>query len=367
MASAFKRHYFDNAGKISLPNRMGEREFGFQEFGTGEMRRHVSLSDRNGLTLLLAGGPSDVYASCSYYARPDLPMAEKGWKGSDLIFDIDAKDLNLPCREGHTVRVCAGCSAVSRDKACAGCGSTRHSSVSLPCPMCVAAAKREVIKLLGVLVSDLGIPEKAVEVSFSGNDGFHLAVVAPHIERMESRGRRAIARHCMFVGAVPEAFGVLKDTKQSDLDYVLPKPDAPAWRGRLARTLWGTLADRALFIARLDGNVYRQFGAVLREQARAVGATIDVQVTADISRIFRMTGTLNGKSGLQKAPCGDLDAFHPYVDACVLRADDTRVAASCPIGFEIGGLRYGPYDSETVSIPEYAAVYMMAKGLARPA
>ena len=367
MALAFRRYYFESAGKIGLPARMGEREFGFQEFGTGTMRRHVSLSDRNGLTLLLSRGPSDVYASCSYYSRPDLPMAEKGWKGADLIFDIDAKDIGLPCREGHTVRVCAGCSAVSQDKECSGCGSTGYSPVSLPCHMCVAAAKREVDKLLDVLSRDFGVTEEAVEVSFSGNDGFHVAVKAPRLERMDSRGRRDVARHCMFAGAMPEAFGVLKDMKQADLDGVLPRPDAPAWKGRLARALWGTLADREIFIARLDGNVHRQFGAVLREQTRKAGVIMDMQVTADTSRIFRMTGTLSGKSGLLKAPCADIGPFDPYVDACVIRSNEARVTASCPICFEIGGTRCGPYNSETVSVPEYAAVYMMAKGLARPA
>ena len=34
---------------------------------------------------------------------PNLSMNEKDWKEADLIFDIDAKDLNLPCREHHTV------------------------------------------------------------------------------------------------------------------------------------------------------------------------------------------------------------------------------------------------------------------------
>ena len=38
-----------------------------------------------------------------------LPMNEKDWKEADLIFDIDAKDLNLPCRESHTISICNEC------------------------------------------------------------------------------------------------------------------------------------------------------------------------------------------------------------------------------------------------------------------
>ena len=49
--------------------------------------------------------PSDVYCSNGYYSFPNLPMNEKDWKEADLIFDIDAKDLNLSCREN----ICSKC------------------------------------------------------------------------------------------------------------------------------------------------------------------------------------------------------------------------------------------------------------------
>ena len=67
------------------------------------MTRHISIKDDKELHLMLMQNiPSDVYCSNAYYTYFQiLPMNEKDWKEADLIFDIDAKDLNLPCREGH--------------------------------------------------------------------------------------------------------------------------------------------------------------------------------------------------------------------------------------------------------------------------
>ena len=45
--------------------------------------------------MLMTNLPCDVFCSNGYYSFPNLPMAEKDWKEADLIFDIDAKDLNL--------------------------------------------------------------------------------------------------------------------------------------------------------------------------------------------------------------------------------------------------------------------------------
>ena len=40
-------------------------------------------------------------------------MNEKDWKEADLIFDIDAKDLNLECRKSHTISKCNECNEIS--------------------------------------------------------------------------------------------------------------------------------------------------------------------------------------------------------------------------------------------------------------
>src|SRR4030066_2363810 len=102
--------------------------------------------------MLITNLPSDVYCSNAYYSFPNLPMSEKNWKEADLIFDIDAKDLNLDCRREHTCIKCFSCGGVSAlQSTCPTCQSTKIAKKSLTCKNCIDGAKEEVIKLKKIL------------------------------------------------------------------------------------------------------------------------------------------------------------------------------------------------------------------------
>ena len=61
--------------------------------------RHFSFRNIGELlAILIREAPSDIYCSNGFYRFPTYPMQEKQWGGADLIFDIDAKDLQLPVR-----------------------------------------------------------------------------------------------------------------------------------------------------------------------------------------------------------------------------------------------------------------------------
>ena len=147
--SAIKEYYFNHFDLIGVPTKISQREFGYQKINGG-MTRHIAIRDVKELHLLLMREtPSDVYCSNAYYSFPNMPMSEKDWKGADLIFDIDAKDLGLSCRNDHSVSRCSGCHGVSAGKAasCASCGSSKSETVSVACKNCMTEAKREVRKL----------------------------------------------------------------------------------------------------------------------------------------------------------------------------------------------------------------------------
>ena len=94
--SALKEYYFNRFDVVHVPVRASEREFGYQKINGG-MIRHLAIKNDKELHLLLMKEiPSDVYCSNAYYSFPNLPMAEKDWKGADLIFDIDAIDQQFP-------------------------------------------------------------------------------------------------------------------------------------------------------------------------------------------------------------------------------------------------------------------------------
>ena len=142
LEDSFKKYYFNHFDLITSPQRTSEREFGYQKFNSG-MFRHISLKENKELHLLFMQNiPSDVYCSNAYYAFPNSPMSEKDWKEADLIFDIDAKDLNLPCRKNHTVSICNECNEISKDTSqCVKCNSTKLEKKSLPCKNCIGCIK----------------------------------------------------------------------------------------------------------------------------------------------------------------------------------------------------------------------------------
>src|SRR5438309_9314495 len=166
---AFKEYYFNRFDVVHVPLRASEREFGYQKINGG-MIRHLAIKNDKELHLLLMKEiPSDVYCSNAYYSFPNLPMAEKDWKGADLIFDIDAKDLALSCRKDHSIFKCVSCQAVTKDHLpkCVKCGSTRFESTSVTCKNCINESKKEVRKLAEILTSDLAIKKEEIEVYFS--------------------------------------------------------------------------------------------------------------------------------------------------------------------------------------------------------
>ena len=363
----FKRYYFESAAGIKAPLQVGQREFGYQRFN-GSMVRHLALKDENEMRLMLvSNAPAGAYCSNAYYSFPDLEMDQKDWKGADLIFDIDAKDLALKCRESHTVLLCRDCQAPGVDASpCGRCSSTRRSSVSVTCSKCMDASKAEVTKLKEILTDDFGIGSGNIQTYFSGNEGFHVYAYTPGLEGLDSRERNELVDYIRFSGAIPDRFGMTKGQKRN-LDLTLPKPDEVGWGGRVARHLFRNKTTRRKFIAGLGDGAYGAYQEELREAAASIGVRIDPHVTTDTHRIFRMPGSINGKSGLAKVLCADLDGFDPYSEACVLDGSPLEVTANCPVSFRLKGADLGPYRGERASVPGYAAAYMICKGLATAA
>jgi DNA primase small subunit len=76
-----------------------------------------------------------------------------------------------------------------------------------------------------------------------------------------------------------------------------------------------------------------------------------------------MPGTLHGNSGLLKMRVDSLEAFDPQNHPVVLGGETVKVHIYYSPEFFLKGTRFGPYNSSTVQIPIYAAVYLLARGL----
>jgi DNA primase small subunit len=357
---SLKKYYFDHSDLIHTPANPEKREFGYQKFNSG-MNRHISLkSDKELHILLLTQSPADVYCSNARYLFPSLPMAEKEWQDAELIFDIDSKDLNLPCRTGHTIKKCTNCKNITNQDKCPQCNSAKFETASLLCKDCILAAKGEVKKLLNILESDLGIKENA-EVYFSGNEGFHIHVTNSSYEKLDSRQRAELVDYLMFKGAVPETFGA----RQSNFNKsTFPDVDEKGWPGRFSKQVFSSKSNKAKISRQIISDGYVALKKKLEEIQRQLGVQLDPNVTIDVHRIFRLGGTINSKSGLAKTLCSDLSRFNPASDSCFIDDDSVTVLADCPVEFKLKNKKFGPYKKEQVSIPKYAAVYMICKGCA---
>jgi len=362
LEDTFKKFYFEHFDLLHVPDNPHQREFGYQKFNGG-MNRHISLkSDKELHLLLMQKKPSDVYCSNARYTFPNLPMNEKDWQNAELIFDIDAKDLRKEHPQDNTIIKCSDCNEISSlNDFCPNCKSTKLSFTTLTCNDCINSTKDEVVKLNQILTNDLGINQQSIKVFFSGNEGFHIYVPKSEYEDVGSRERAEIADYIMFRGTIPETFGFRKFNMNKSS---LPKFEDNGWSGRLAKHLYGTKSNRAKVSQEVISGGYAVFQKRLEDFRDSIGIKIDPNVTQDIHRIFRLPGSINSKSGLTKIFVEDLKKFDPYADACFIDDDEIEIAANCPIEFSLKNKKFGPFNNEQTSVPKFAAVYMICKGIA---
>ncbi|MER3408343.1 MAG: DNA primase, partial [Nitrososphaera sp.] len=196
--AAFREYYFRQK-TIEAPSEIGQREFGYAQFGVPGMVRHLSFKSIGELVATLVREvPSDIYCSNALYRFPPLPMQEKQWLGADLIFDIDGKDLDLPCVPSHSYPVCASCGHVSapydmekeKGYACPACGAAKAAQhVVIPCHKCTDGSKKAARRLVDILTHDLGIDRRNIDLYFSGNNGFHFHIRDDSYRPLESQAR----------------------------------------------------------------------------------------------------------------------------------------------------------------------------------
>lgn len=369
--AAFREYYFKQK-LVESPESIEQREFGYSQFGMPGMVRHLSFKNAGELTATLVREvPSDVYCSNALYRFPTLPMQEKQWQGADLIFDIDGKDLHLPCVPSHSYPVCSNCGhaspPVEKEYVCAACGGKKADYVSIPCGKCIEGSKKEAARLAEFLTGDLGIAKENIHVFFSGNNGFHFHVSDGSYRPLDSQARSDLVGYLAGVGLIAESIGVRR-SPGSDLAFVkFPKSGLDfGWRKRVAEELDVSVSStiRLTNIVKEKGG-YSAFKAELDRITRLLGVRIDPQVTTDVHRVFRLPGTLNSKSGLAKFRCSldGLDSFDPFVDACVLGSTKVQVRMKTHAKARLKGQTFS-ISKEEAELPAFAAVYFICKGLA---
>jgi DNA primase small subunit len=337
----FREHYFNHHEDVEIPSTLESREFGYIPFGKG-MIRHLSYKTSGELAAdLVKQAPSSVFCSNATYSNPTLPMDDKGWKGAELIFDIDASAIPTSCRARHSFWACKTCGKIirstERPARCPKCeGTASPTQLHWSCAECLGATKDHVLRLINFLVMDFGVSSADIKVYFSGNRGYHLHVDDQRFEQMEPQARAEIANYIRGTG--------LLHSRGADHHHSSGVADikSEGWFGRMAPT-----------------------STSIKDPLAAFASIIDESVTTDIHRIFRMPGTLHGSSGLLKTRVHDLASFRPDFDPVVLGDEEITLSVKGSPAFSLKGRSFGPYSSEEPALPTYAAVYLLTKGLGR--
>ncbi|WP_435347593.1 DNA primase small subunit PriS [Haloarchaeobius sp. HRN-SO-5] len=371
----FGDHYRQTT--LSPPPAPNEREWGYITWSSGgtTMVRHNSWLEIGDLGGFLADErPRHVYFSAGRYDDPGAgSMTKKGWRSSDLVFDLDAD--HLPGVDPETDSYAA----------------------------MLSVCKDVLLRLLDLLETDFGFED--LTVVFSGGRGYHVHVRDESVAELDRRERREVVDYVRANGLDFETLlqretvaglGLENPTDKRSLDTTggwgrrvhrrllnfvdeireLPAEDA---RDRLesfdgigsgrSKKLVEVLDDRYEELAAGNVDVHptvvRLASIFAEETFDAETAPIDEPVTTDINRLIRLPGSLHGGTGLTVTRI-DRDAveqFEPLHDAVpgTFVGNDIRVEVTEPVDVELGGGSF-TFSAGAHSVPEYVGVYLMARG-----
>jgi DNA primase small subunit len=364
--------YYRSAS-VSPPPGGDAREWGYIPWTSGgtTMVRHQSLLDLGTLSGFLAEeAPRHVYFSAATYDAPGAgSMDAKGWRGADLVFDLDAD--HLP-----------------------GVDPAETSYAGM-----LAACKDALVRLLDLLEDDFGFAE--TRVVFSGGRGYHVHVRDESVRELGSAARREVVDYVRGIDVDADA---LVRTRAAGGTTRRTLPTGGGWGRRLHRRLLSfaeevTEMEREAALSRLrefdrigEGRAARVYEALAERDALAAGnverggtglrillealaaetfaeetAPIDEPVTTDVRRLIRLPGSLHGGTGLVVRPLdrADVDAFDPLVDAVPARFREQEVRVRVTEGGRVDLLGDSLMIAEgEVTVREAVGVFLMARGRA---
>jgi len=327
------------------------------------MRRHIGFSDRGEMeSYILNLIPQHTYYSTAYYEKPDAgTMADKGWCGADLIFDLDAD---------HIVRG--------------------------PYDQMLARVKEETEKLIAMLTDEFGMDKKAIALVFSGGRGYHVHIRDIAFRSWGSSERRELIDYICGIGIDPEAMlagktvsspGWQQRYREALLEYLrwigsLTQEEAMAHLtlmegiGKDSATTFlkkreeiiGDIEHRPTSMIlknRVLGIIVGQQEGEFKKRLLSRAALADEPVTTDTKRLIRMPTSLHGGSGMRVQPLElrDLHDFDPLTDAVVFGTRDVKVDQKFPIRMPMLGSTY-ELQKGINTVPEAVAVFLCCRGMA---
>jgi len=373
------------------PPRIRMREWMLSPFGSNRQIRHQSFSSVENLRHFLVNRtPSSVFYSTAYWKDPNQPkMNDKGWKGADLIFDLDGD--HLPNINPYNF------------------------------PEMLEIIREHAWNLWNdFLEPDFGFDEKFLQVTFSGHRGFHLHYRDPNIFHLDSSARRELVNHirgnsvdvdksrnldgwinangwpkrvefgCKNLIEKIDFINKNKETEQAKIwskELLESMGEEYMKKDKKPRKKFNDLFERFeidgmkehIMTGKLDrlGEHKKAFEDLIKGDQSIILAKsgeTDEPVTVDVRRVIRYPTSLHGKSGLKvtEFPLSKLDPdnknkFDPLSDAVVFSSNKN---SKLEIIIDEGHIRikdkeYDLYRGKIIDVSEDVASFLILKKWAK--
>ncbi len=383
--------YYDSISTDSLwtPPRLRNREWMFIPWGGGFPDRHKSFMDKSGLhSYLRSRAPHSCFHSTAYYRQPDQgKMADKGWMGADLIFDLDGD--HLPGVSDNDF------------------------------PAMIEVIQEQAWSLWNdFLEPDLGFDPRHVQTTFSGHRGFHIHVRDPKLLHIDSNARREIVNYIRGEGidiqsnissnskwgrrvmkgidTILEKLRIINEGGTDKKPTLIEMHNILTSRAKSPKVKLNSTSQKSIIeLAELSQNSDRVdrlkhdhtlsvfgdrctpiFWELVKGDSTVVMGTAgetDEVVTVDTKRVIRWVGSLHGKSGLKvtEFPLERLDPegpdpFDPLVEAVAFKGGKVNViGTSDQVSAEILGERVDLNIGDQLEVGESMAMFLCLKDWAR--
>ncbi len=392
LKAKIKQYYENNFIEIK---DLDKREFGYGIHGRKIANRHLYFKDNNQLNLFLRGEvPFYLSYSAGYYKYPDAkPMQAKEYQGGDLIFEFDADDLPTDCKKIHDSWHCQKCGESGKGlvKKCPKCNGNVETEEWI-CDHCLDATKKQTKKLYNILTNDFAINGDEIQIMFSGHKGFHLKIKSPKIFDLKQNQRLELMSYIAedvlnfkAIGFIPDERGSIKyigknfGKGKKYLEYAIKAienydlPELTLMFGGYTRTIKKILDEKEAAVQDLKNGIFFKFKEdsvslwynFLDSIKQRQSLLIDKQTTVDAYKIIRAENTIHGGSMLvsKVIDIDKLDDFSPFRDSPAFKNGTLKINLKKVPKLILNGITIGPYNNETVELPEEFALYFLAKGV----
>ncbi|MFH1895189.1 MAG: DNA primase small subunit domain-containing protein [archaeon] len=390
-SSYYKTVFVDS---VPEPER---REFGYGVFGKKIIARHLSFSSAKEFnSFLREQAPFFVSYSPALYEFPEnRPMERKNFIKSDLIYEFDADDIKTSCKEKHDSWKCLECRAEGKGliEKCPSCGNSVETTEWV-CENCLEATKKQSLKLIGILEEDFGFDE-GISVNFSGSKGFHIHIKSEKIQDMKQSARIELLDFLTAKDLDLEELGFVYSNKK----MLCPKEDdAFGWSKKLLSVLrklieednsekisaLGNARTSAIkkllekkdlilkgmqngFLFPVTADSKKFWNTLLFNLAESEKLFVDRQTSMDLAKIIRVPNTIHGSTGLLAVQLKKerLKEFNALNESIIFSSNPLKIFVEKAPEFTLGSECFGPFNSEQAILPEFAAVYLLARNSAK--